>query len=95
MEQEMLYTIALSMVPQVGPVTARELIRVLGSAETVLKSTERTLQKVNGVGPALASKIKASKFLIRAEEELKFIEKHKIRAISFQDNDYPVRLKRC
>jgi len=91
----MLYTIALSMVPQVGPVTARELIRVLGSAETVLKSTERTLQKVNGVGPALASKIKASKFLIRAEEELNFIEKHKIRAISFQDNDYPVRLKRC
>jgi len=95
MEQEMLYTIALSMVPQVGPVTARALIKTLGSAETVLKSTERTLQKVNGVGPGLASKIKASQFLKRAEIEIEFIQKHHIKAISFQDNDYPIRLKRC
>lgn len=95
MEQEMIYTIALSMVPQVGPVTAKELIKSIGSAEEVLKSSERILQKVPGVGPHLSNQLKTKNFLERAEQEMRFLEKHKIRALSFQDNDYPIRLKRC
>lgn len=95
MEEDLLYTIALSMVHQVGPKTAKELIKTIGSAELVLKSKARTLLQVNGVGPSVAESLRKSEVLERAEQELNFINKHNIRAIIYTDADYPFRLKRC
>jgi DNA processing protein len=95
MEQEMLYTIALSMVPMVGPVTAKELIKTIGSAEEVLKSSERKLLRVAGVGPAISQQLRSANFIERAEQEIRFLQKHQLQAIAFYQSEYPLRLKRC
>jgi DNA processing protein len=95
MEQEMLYTIALSMVPMVGPVTAKELIKTIGSAEEVLKSSERKLLRVAGVGPAISQQLRSANFIERAEQEMRFLQKHQLQAIAFYQSEYPLRLKRC
>lgn len=94
-DEELLYTIALSMVPQVGPITAKELIKCIGSAEEVMKSTEKTLLRVAGVGRHISVQIRTNHNLQRAEQELNFIRKHNIKAITYLEAEYPVRLKRC
>ena len=95
MEKELLSLIALSMTPHVGPVTAKELIRNLGTAEQVLQSSEAKLMRVAGVGPSTAREIKQNNLLERAEQELRFIEKHHIDLYAFNNEVYPSRLKRC
>ena len=37
----------------------------------------------------------ASSFMARAEEEMAWVEKNRIRCICFTDDDYPTRLKQC
>lgn len=95
MEKELRSLIALSMTPHVGPVTAKELMNTIGSAEQVLESTETKLMRVAGVGPSIAKEIHKNNLLERAEQELRFIEKHQINLYAFTDETYPVRLKRC
>lgn len=95
MEKELLSLIALSMTPHVGPVTAKELIKNIGSAKEVLLSSESKLMRVAGVGPSIAREIKQNNLLSRAEQELKFIEKHHIDVYAFYEEMYPNRLKRC
>lgn len=89
------YLIALTFVPGIGSITARQLIAVLGSPEAIFKEKISNLQKVQGMGPLLASNIQKSDFLARAEETLLFAEKYKIRIYAFTDQDYPNRLKQC
>jgi len=89
------YIIALSLVPGIGSITARQLIAYLGSAEAIFKEKESSLQKVPGVGKLLSSNFKKDDFLNRAEEELEFIDKYNINAYTFLDKKYPNRLKQC
>ncbi len=95
MDEELVYIIALSMVPQVGPITAKELIKSIGSAEEVIKSNERTLLRVAGVGQHISKQIRSKNYLQRAEQEFNFIQKNNIRAITYLDAEYPIRLKQC
>lgn len=95
MDKELMSLLALSLVPKVGPVTAKELMRALGSAEKVLHSTESKLMRVAGVGPHLAKLIVEQNLFERAEEELEFVKKHNIDIYSFLNDNYPIRLKRC
>jgi len=60
MEDTILHNIALTLVPDVGPVLSKVLISYCGSAEAVLKSSRKTLEKIPQIGPAIASKIVAS-----------------------------------
>lgn len=95
MDKELISLLALSLVPKVGPVTAKELMRALGSADQVLRSTESKLMRVAGVGPQLAKLIVEQNFFDRAAEELEFVNKHNIDIYSFLNDNYPIRLKRC
>ncbi len=89
------YLIALSLVPGIGSITARQLIAHLGGAEAVLKEKPDLLKKVSGVGAFRSSNFQKKDFVGIAEKELEFIEKYKIKAYTFLDKDYPKRLKQC
>jgi len=89
------YLIALSLIPKVGSITARQLISYIGNAEAIFSQNTEALQKVPGVGKLIASNIKKSDFLGRAEDELEFIDKYGIQASSFLDKTYPTNLKQC
>lgn len=94
-EDSLLYRIALTLVPGIGHVLARNLIAYCGSADLVFREKTQHLLKIPGIGPHTAKLIKASNELKRAEEELAFLQKANIKALFFTDSDFPSRLKHC
>lgn len=92
---ELQYQIALTMAPAIGPVNARKLIGEAGSASGVFNMSRASLEKIEGIGPFLSQSIRSPMLLEQAENELKFLERHDIRALYFKDPDYPARLKEC
>ncbi|MBL7933036.1 MAG: DNA-protecting protein DprA [Bacteroidia bacterium] len=96
MKEELLYQIALPLINGVGDINAKALLAYCGSASEVFKQKKSALQKIPGIGDYLASSvIKGKDVFRRAEQEIKFIEKFKIRPLFFTDPDYPSRLKYC
>jgi DNA processing protein len=95
MEKDLLYKIALSLIPGIGCVTAKTLIAYTGSAEQVFTEKEKALRTIPGIGTILSKNITTSKVLSRAEKELEFIFKNKIRALFYLDPEYPQRLHSC
>jgi len=95
MENDLLYKVALTLLPDIGDVRAKNLIAYCGSVEAVFKEKESALRKIPGVGEVIAKQISKSDVMERAEEELKFIQAEKISPIFYLDEDYPKRLKHC
>lgn len=95
-QKELIYQIGLTLIPNVGDVNAKSLVSYCGSASEVFKTKEKLLQKIPGIGVINAKKIIHNKDVLkRAEEEVEFILKYKIKPIFFTDAEYPQRLKFC
>ncbi|MFH0894088.1 MAG: DNA-processing protein DprA [Bacteroidota bacterium] len=95
MQDELLYQIGITLIPNVGPVNAKRLIAYCGSAQAVFCEKKEFLLKIPGVGDVVASSVKTQDVLKRSEEEITFINKHKIAPLYFLNDDYPERLKHC
>lgn len=95
MQDELLEKIALTLLPGIGHVTARNLLSAFGSASQVFKERKGTLVKIAGVTHNNVAAILSSEVFVRAEKELNFIEKHKISALFYTDQNFPNRLKHC
>jgi len=93
--EDLIYTLALQHIPNLGDTTAKKLIRKLGSAENVFKEKKINLLKIDGIGQIRIQELHDSKHLKAAENELKFIEQNNIRTSYFKDDDYPEKLKHC
>jgi len=94
-EDKRIYEIALSLIPGVGSVLARNLVAYAGSVEAIFKKTHKELVKIPGIGEVNARRIKNREIFERAEKEFKFIEKYKIKSCFYTDTEYPRRLKNC
>lgn len=96
MKPELLYQIGLTLIDGIGDIYAKGLLAYCGSPEQVFKQKKEQLLRIPGIGEQLARSITASsKVLKRAEKELLFIEKYKIRALFYTDDNYPNRLRSC
>ncbi len=93
--KELQYQIALSLIPGIGDIAAKKLIAYCGGAEAIFKEKENILIKIPGIGLKGAKSIASAKVLDRAEEELRFIEDNKVKALFYLDKDYPKRLLHC
>ena len=88
------YQIALTLVPQIGAVTAKTLVSYCGSAEAVFRASKRELFKIPGIGRATVETIaSASEALVQAEREMAFMEQHGVEAVFYTDPRYPARLR--
>lgn len=87
------YEIAITKIPNVGPITAKHLISYCGSAGAVFKSSKRFLQKIPHVGIEIIQAIQSSNALRLAEKEMEYLEKHQIKVLFAGDREYPERLK--
>lgn len=94
-ENELLYTLALQHVPNIGDITAKRLINHCGSAEAVLKERKQKLLKIDGIGSIILSELHEPHHLKEAEKELNFIKENQINVFYFEDEDYPEKLKHC
>jgi DNA processing protein len=94
MTDELLYQLALTLIPNIGPVQAKILLQHC-NAEEIFHAKKTFLEKIEGIGPIRAASIAAYKDFSKAEEEIKFIQKYKIKPLFLTDADYPKRLLNC
>lgn len=94
-ENDLLYTLALQHVPNIGDITAKRLINHCGSAEAVIKERKQKLLNIDGIGSIILSDLNKPHHLKEAEKELIFIKENHIKVFYFEDEDYPEKLKHC
>lgn len=92
---ELIYKIALSMIPGIGGITARRIISLTGSSSAVFTEDDRYLEKLPRADKILADKSIRKKVLDEAREELDYIRSEKIRVYCYGEPDYPTRLAHC
>lgn len=97
MNEQLLYHIALTSIPNIGDVTAKKLIAYCGSSEQVFKDKKSLLERVPGIGSVYAKSILDYKTeaLNIAEEELKYIQENDIVPFFYLNDNYPKRLVHC
>lgn len=95
MNKPLKYKIALSLIPGVGGILARNLVAYVGSVEGIFSESLKALTKIPGIGEVNAKRIKKSNVLEMAQKEIEFIEKHKINTFFYTDKNFPRRLKSC
>ena len=93
--EDLLYKIAISLVPGIGSITAKSLIAYCGSAGQVFREREKVLREIPGIGTVLAKNILQSKVVARADKEVEFILKNEVDAHFYLDDSYPQRLRNC
>lgn len=95
MKNDLVYQLALTQVPHIGPVQAKILVEHFGTATAIFKARTSQLEKIEGIGPVRAAAIHKHTDWEEAEKEIAFIEKYKIRSLFLTDKDYPQRLLHC
>jgi len=95
MNSELLYQLALTLIPNVGDVHAKVLMQHYGSAKAIFGAKKADLEKIEGIGAVTANGIKKFDEFDIAEKEIAFIEKYKIKPLFIDDADYPKRLLHC
>jgi DNA processing protein len=95
MQSDLIYQLALTQVPNVGYVHAKILALHFGSAAAVFNAPRSLLEKIEGIGGVRAGSIKSFKEFRKAEDEITFIEKFRIRPLFLTDKTYPQRLLNC
>ncbi|WP_100613741.1 DNA-processing protein DprA [Confluentibacter citreus] len=94
-ETDLLYTLALQHVPNIGDIIAKRLIQHCGSAEAVLKEKKQHLLKIDGIGSVILGDLFGAHHLKEAEKEIEFIKSNNIEVSFFKDENYPEKLKHC
>lgn len=92
---DLIYKIALTLIPGVGSVNGKSLVAYCGGVKAVFMEKKRLLLKIPGVGEQTVNALVNHHVFDRAEEETRFIEKYKITPLFYLDKKYPVRLKLC
>lgn len=92
MSTDLLFQIALTLVPNIGDVHARALVNHFGNAQNIFEAKRKDLESLDGMGIVRAASIKNFKDFSLAEKEIGFIEKFKIKPLFFTDTTFPQRL---
>jgi len=95
MTDDLLYQIALTLIPSVGHVHTKTLVEYFGDAKKVFTATKKQLAAIEGVGELKINAIKSFENFTEAEHEIAFIEKYKIQPLFITAPAYPQRLLHC
>ncbi len=87
--------IALTMLPEIGDLTAKKLIAYCGSVEAVFKENAKALRQIPNLSKAAIDSLRTKSFFKEAEAEVEFIKREGITPLFYLDADYPNRLKHC
>ena len=95
MIDQKLYEIALTLVPGIGYVNGKKLVAYCGGAEAVFCEKKEALMQISGMTENIMQSIESKEVMLRAEQEMKFIEKNGIKPLFYLDQEYPKRLQHC
>ena len=86
--------IALNMIDNVGPVRVRQLLGHFAEAADILRASRAQLEKVQGIGPEIASAIAGWEKTVELKGELERIQQFGCHIVIQSDGNYPELLKR-
>lgn len=92
---DLLHMLALTMIPNIGVIHASELLKHYGKSEYIFSAKKSELSKFPGIGTVRSEAIKSFNDFKRAEEEIRFIEKYKIKVLAINKPGYPQNLLNC
>ncbi len=95
MKEELHYRIALTLIPELGPVIAKQLIEHFGDATSVFKARKKELSNIEGIGEMRAKYLKEWDGYKDVDAEIAFTQKHHIQCLFITDKEYPQRLLHC
>lgn len=95
MQEELLYQVALTMIPELGSVKAKILIEHFGDAAAIFKARKKEISSLEGIGELNARRLKEWNGFSEAEAEILFTEKHHLQTLFLTDKGYPQRLLHC
>lgn len=95
MQNQLFYQVALTLIPHIGDVNAKILVHHFENAEAIFKASKKELERIEGIGTIRAESIKRFNNFKKAEEEIEFINKFKIKPLFLTDKEYPQRLLNC
>ena len=87
------YWIALSMLPEVGPVGAAKLLSAIGTPERIFDAEMKDLLAVEGIGTSRAKSIASFSLWGQVERQVRVIEREGIQAVHLGDAAYPELLR--
>ncbi len=87
------YWIGLSLVPEIGPITAKQLIAHAGTPEQIFRSGLSDLFTVPGMTKARAENIRSFSLWDDVEKQVRVMEQRGISALCYGDVSYPEVLK--
>ena len=95
MDNDLLFQIALTKVPNIGNVHAKTLVEIFKNAENIFRAPTKQLEKIEGIGYIRAKSIRDFNNFQACEKEIRFIEKNKIAPLFISSEKYPKRLLNC
>ena len=96
MDQEIFYAMALTRLTNFNYQQALELYKAVGSAQMLFEHRNEIGDIIKDASPRLMEALKDwDEAMRRAEAEIRFMEEHRIRALTLNDDDYPQRLTEC
>lgn len=94
MKNDYTYEMALTMLPGIGSTSARQLLDITGSAESVFKASPAELHSLFGHHSEIIDAINSGSPFKAVEQEMEFILKNNIKIHYYTDPDYPQRLNK-
>ncbi len=94
-EEELLYVLALQRAKGIGDIGAKKLIAHCGSAKKVFFEKKNSLKKIHGIGISALKHLYDKQNIIEAEKELFYLQNNNIKAMYFEEDSYPQKLKHC
>ncbi len=92
---ELIATLRLQHVPNIGDVLAKKLISQCGSPAAIFEDKRNQLLKIDGIGTQTIRNLFEKAHLEAAESEYAYIAKNNIEWTYFLDAEYPHYLKHC
>ncbi|MCY3770600.1 MAG: DNA-processing protein DprA [Gemmatimonadetes bacterium] len=85
--------LTLARVPGVGAARFHALLRRFGSPSAALSASVEELTATEGLGPQIARAIRTCRDDAFADRQLRLLERHEARIVTFRDRSYPERLR--
>lgn len=95
MQDEQIYTLALTRIPGLGLIGAYNLVRTLGNASVVFQHRKEIKDFIPEISEKLIKSLDCPEAFRIAEQELEFAEKNQIQCLTLNDPSYPSRLREC
>ena len=94
-EEKLLAILRLQRSKAVGDILAKKLIVNVGDVAQIFKEKKTTLAKINGIGDHVLKHLFDSSNVLKAKQELDYIQENNIQYPYFLEDGYPTNLLNC